>query len=127
MNRIIKFRAWNKITERIYQWQEIENSSDNYLFENFDGLENSGYILMQFTGLTDKNGKEIYEGDILQKLFYEQPDNTIGSRPYGKSFEVVWTERKTACPDCMSEGVGFEDVVSNSIVIGNIYENPELL
>ena len=61
----IKFRGWSKYAETMYPWDKMENSSDNYLKENFDGPLKSGITLLQFTGLKDKNGKEIYEGDIL--------------------------------------------------------------
>jgi len=85
--------------------------------------------IMQYTGLSDKNGKEIYEGDVLEQNFFFDLDN------YDKDdsrFAIVKYE--TIVGD-FSGGIGFNmsDKNNNPIniesskVIGNIYENPELL
>lgn len=78
----------------------------------------------QFTGLLDRNDKEIYEGDIVQVDYI----TTIGKHCIGLSFEVKW---------CTQEGcwVGWDGFVENPlqqtrkmfVVKGNIYDNPELL
>ena len=78
----------------------------------------------QFTGLRDKNGQEIYEGDIVQLDYI----TTLGKHRIGLSFEVKW---------CTQEGcwVGWDGFVENTlqqthkmfVVKGNIYDNPELL
>lgn len=57
MNRIIKFRAFWKDTKKI-----IPNFMEEYIC---DALNDDMFIINQYTGLLDKNGKEIYEGDIL--------------------------------------------------------------
>lgn len=73
------------------------------------------YELMQFTSLLDKNGKEIYEGDIIR---------TTGS---GINKTVTWNERMA----CFGFGDGsyFNELhrATSIEVIGNIYENPELI
>ena len=60
MNRTIKFRAWDKRTSRFYLWED-----DRFGVAEYIGDCPEYITLNQFTGLLDKNGKEIYEGDII--------------------------------------------------------------
>lgn len=98
--REIKFRAWNKKENRMFKVGQIE----------FDYLEQGRYEdieFMQYTGLKDKNGKEIYEGDIVNQ---EGLDTNSVVEYRGAQFTY-------------GERLAFPNV----IVVGNIYENPELL
>jgi len=119
--REIKFRAWNKHEERMISWTEIENGSENTLKENFEQMEKIGFVLLQFTGLADKQGKEIYEGDIV-KIFCGQEG---GSGNY--EFNIIEFEG-----DGFKCKPSYEDLHSATInnfveVIGNVFENKELL
>ena len=59
--REIKFRAWDKVNNKMYDWKYL------FSFKSVCGLfDNSNLELMQFTGLLDSSGKEIYEGDIVK-------------------------------------------------------------
>lgn len=63
MNREIKFRAWDEVSEKMLNWNDF---LDTNMKNTFIAPESTGLILMQYTGLHDKNGKEIYEGDIVK-------------------------------------------------------------
>lgn len=86
-----------------------------------NGLQDTDYKLMQFTGLCDRNGKEIYEGDIVE---------VTGTPYYAKRGQVVFNGKEYGLLDANN---GFcadfvwEDWERFFEVIGNIYENPELL
>lgn len=76
MSREIKFRGWLKDEKRIISFEEIGNEGYSHGGLSLkEHLENDDYILMQYTGLKDKNGKEIYESDIVR---------TVVETEYGK-------------------------------------------
>jgi hypothetical protein len=116
--REIKFRAWDVWGKKIIDWREIYyNKPFNY---DFHMGVTGNLIPLQYTGLKDKNGVEIYEGDIVKyKTFY-----------YGKEkehiIEVKWEKEAT---DLFGEPdfIGFLARWEGGEVIGNIYEKPELL
>ena len=73
------------------------------------------FILMQYTGLHDKNGKEIYEGDIVKVRSY--PSGYINTEVYFKDGKFAFD----------GSNYSFKDLNDKVEVIGNIYENKELL
>lgn len=114
--RDIKFRVWEKPnTMYLGEMRYI----DLYWFEE-EGIREVGdrrdyYELMQFTGLKDKNSKEIYECDVLGL-----------DDPTDKSKCIVEFVEAAFRLNIMGSGVYYLDW-SDWIVIGNIYENPKLL
>jgi uncharacterized phage protein (TIGR01671 family) len=119
--REIKFRAWEKSSQQMHEVVQID-------FKNWiaipvpEQVDDEGGVnwileqrriadveLMQYTGLKDKNGKEVYEGDIMD---FEN----------GYITEIFWDRGGFRTHDLlvMSD-------LSHGIIIGNIYQNPNLL
>jgi len=109
----IKFRAWDgekmHATISIPEWEEL-----NAVFERYP------HVLMQFTGLLDKNGKEIFEGDVLSAAVA----TGAGSAYYDKG-EVAF--HPDAAQFVLRKGEYATNIGRDVEVIGNIYENPDLL
>ena len=108
--REIKFRAWNK---------EENKMSEEFSFEDFDGsyfIPKAWYLrnmeVMQFTGLLDKNGKEIYESDVVREA-------------NGDIREIVFEDGgfwlKTPNGERYISSQGYREV------LGNVFENKDLL
>ena len=130
-----KFRAWDKRTKRLYQVQTLQFYGTNNTVDacwtngvDFDGESTLGepelnnlhnLELMQYTGMKDVNGVEIYEGDIIREDIEKDGPPIIVS--------VVWEEgafygkERTHNPEYIAKEF------LNGKVIGNIYENQELL
>jgi len=133
--REIKFRAWDK--EEKFMLQDIHSMYDGSCnhketeerygwiscFDSF--IDNDNYVVMQYTGLKNRNGTEIYEGDI------------IGFDDCTSTESGYWEQQCTGVVEWCDETASFEvsnrlsaesyEVLDECLVIGNIYENPELL
>ena len=118
--REIKFRAWDKTENHMYKWENLLNQN---LKNIFTIPKQCGYNIMQFTGLHDKNGKEIYEGDIVSfnlKSDSEGQPYIIGYIEYQTTFSGY---RIMSFEGSFALDYNIKDIE----VIGNIYDNPELL
>lgn len=133
MNREIKFRVWDKYKKQMYPISSIDYDifsqeiriiavgHENGMCTAYNKNHNSekcditALELMQYTGLHDENGKEIYEGDILKGTFYGFP-----MPEYDYVFQIYWDEKEKGFMANYFEP-------SECKVIGNIYDNPELL
>lgn len=113
----MKFRGWNgKRMTREYTLQDmlVQQLEHNGLKDNW----------MQFTGLHDKNGKEIYEGDVLRVGVIEKTkQNREVVYENGAFFTLVPADKKMVSSDHLVAYYSKEEIE----IIGNIYENPELL
>ena len=123
--REIKFRAWSSTMKKMLNWDAVSGMSAWLLF-----TETKANIPMQYTGLIDKNGVEIYEGDIITIIDKVSEYNEKISREKFGYFVVHWSEQLAGWyPESLN---GYEPDESwwsvwDTEVIGNIYENPELL
>ena len=117
MKREIKFRAWHKVWKRMYDI-DCTHYIDAPEYDAPIAWDNPDFGFMQFTGLKDKNGKEIYEGDICRQI-------------KGNIWVVYWNINLAAfraeSPD-KADYLELMYILSDYCkVIGNIYENPGLL
>lgn len=123
--REIKFRAWHKEKKIIGEVLGVDILHKEIYFSNGDvdcyGFSDFKYIeLMEYTGLKDKNEKEIYEGDIV-KL---RNNHGIGVVKYYNEWGAFVAENVKFKPSVV---LGMNYCKEDIEVIGNIYENPELI
>jgi uncharacterized phage protein (TIGR01671 family) len=150
--REIEFRAWYKGRLPYYEGEKLEQCDLPQMIYNvqktYDGLRrvcetedkndvlghiasfgdilnNENFVVMQYTGLKDKNGKKIFEGDIVKitQWYYDCKDvDTDVSK-------VIFYENHS-CFGYTSRNGNFNMLIGQGLeveIIGNIYENPELL
>ena len=123
---IPRYRAWNKATKTMYEVDDImsidfgksEISVKTLFFEQTNYYNFDDIVLMQSTGLTDKNGKEIFEGDIL-----DSEDGFLAG-------VVELRQDLGMFVSTLIKYNNFErlcNVLDSTQIIGNVWENPELL
>ncbi len=118
--REIKFRVWDKYRKRFCEWREAcalvetENSETQMRIGiiELNNNDESSYIFSQYTGLKDKNGKEIYEGDLVKdgynhkyEVFYINGEFALVYPENGTYFQRAYSYANEFCE-----------------IIGNIYE-----
>ncbi len=134
--REIKFRAWNVETKEMFPvsdlnfWVDRDGKNGFAIGIRFEdeidplfGDPTTECIPMQYTGLKDKNGKEIYEGDIV----HDSTDSFNRNGLISWQRAGFWYE--PIVPEGMTQfgGYLYQDDLSTVEVIGNIHENPELI
>lgn len=139
--REIKFRAFNKSSKEMYPCAGFLSGQVIIIKDSQTiGCKDDDWMIQQYTGLTDKNNKEIYEGDILR--FDPDIRDLIGGNCIYSNLGHVWiysladgvtisynhpySEMSDSWSDIVARGIGENHPLSYEVV-GNIMENPELL
>lgn len=154
MNDRFKFRAWDIKNEKMIYSDSEDNDEESGIFildedglwirsyflidtliggdiEEIDGYGKSEAIIMQCTGLKDTKGKLIYEGDIVRRNVCHSIENFSITIETGQvffaegaaAFAVKWLDKKHGCAYTQFSNIAW----GSSTIIGNIYENPELM
>ncbi|MCD5183879.1 hypothetical protein IV471_01035 [Enterococcus gallinarum] len=131
-----KFRAWDKNTNDMVDVKTIDLEKDGSIgcIVDYNGinLDVSECVLMQSTGLKDKNGVEIFEGDVVRYTWdmlsdvnaTEKGKKVRKSKVFWSDWRASWAVGKKSCNNDLFRYARNGNTVE---VIGNIYENPELL
>lgn len=138
MNRIRKYRAWDKIVGKMLDVLAINPMSQTIYVSHYQRHGNHGedillsydsVSLIEFTGLYDINGKEVYETDIIKF------DEDYRHQNYRGNIGIITWYKNRACFFIDVKYSGYSqsyiydltDLHSNTRIIGNIFETPELL
>lgn len=124
--REIKFRAWDTEFNMmgLVSVLDIEAMRVEAVTEDMSYYDFLNFTLMQYTGLKDKNGVEIYEGDVVRHFVHEVPEPILK--------QILYFEGSFIAKPSYYEMETYMSLINFSPyrtmeVIGNIYENPELL
>ena len=134
--KVVKFRAWNKKTEYMTRVQGVDfllngEVSVSFMkpgrFKEKNIFKHEDIILLPYVGIVDYDGRELYEGDIIEYTYKEIPGTHIAAIKYFSDYGAYvlydGSDRATTIEYVLTLGM----LRTEFYIIGNIYENPELL
>jgi len=134
MNNRFKFRVWDVKNKKVLPESYFAILGNGKLivtlsgyYNDFTNTNQDDYVIQQYTGLTDENDKEIYEGDILMYKTGSIPTTGVIGQVLYEADEggyIFQWERKGPNQHHINLNC---DVAFESVIVGNILENPELL
>ncbi len=139
-NRTIKFRVWDVLgKEWVNDDDYIGINNHGVVVNDRDNMEDLSLhtyaIIQQFTGLLDKNGKEIYEGDVLKISWTTPKSKEINGILFSDNYDrenveqicsVIFNNGRFDCePYCLLHNLFY--INKNSEILGNIFENADLI
>jgi uncharacterized phage protein (TIGR01671 family) len=121
-----------KFIEEPTRYERLAIGCNGGVYSGFYDVIDNDYLSQQYTGLKDKNGKEIYEGDIIEVELYEKWSS---EEPFKAIHVVFYNSNRGAFvhakdPKTFPSGMVFDPYTFDPVpceVIGNIFETPELL
>jgi len=135
MNREIKFRAWDRFKKKMYKVYDLRGDSatgelcelwlndESEVGVNLFPSTLANCVLMQYTGLKDKNGKEAYDDDVIA---FNVPEK-FGTDIRYKGQIYFCDKRLAYCVKCKAWDMPIKHNILDIEVIGNIHESPELM
>jgi uncharacterized phage protein (TIGR01671 family) len=130
MNREIKFRGKSVLNDEWVYGDLVHRTDSPKTISpvQINGIGVKEDTVGQFTGLFDKNGKEIYEGDIVKFHFMTSSPSTTKLFPTAKFFGEIITNKYNQWA-IFSDGmeIHIENAIKHGEIAGNIYDNPDLI
>lgn len=129
MGNRLKYRVWSTEQKKMYDWYDCTKKGPNFIYGMFIDHRMLGkgcWCIQQCTGLRDKNGKLVYFDDLVKNKWGQicKVIMQTDKQNYGR---VILQNVKYLNDEAHKNNIFIPAAINESVIIGNIYENPELL